>query len=48
MMEGVNSSMMYCKNFYKCHIVPLGITIKKEINLLQYILKIMMMYHLCY
>jgi hypothetical protein len=22
MMEGVNSTMMYCKNFCKCHSVP--------------------------
>jgi hypothetical protein len=21
-MEGVNSTMIYCKNFYKCHNVP--------------------------
>jgi hypothetical protein len=22
MMEGVNSTVIYCKNFYKCHNVP--------------------------
>jgi hypothetical protein len=22
MMEGVNSSMIYCEHFYKCHNVP--------------------------
>jgi hypothetical protein len=24
MIEGVNSTMIYCKNFCKCHDVPLG------------------------
>jgi hypothetical protein len=23
MIEGMNSTMIYCKNFCKCHIVPL-------------------------
>jgi hypothetical protein len=22
LMEGMNSTMIYCKNFYKCHNVP--------------------------
>jgi hypothetical protein len=35
MMEGVNSNMTYCKDFHKCHNVPLSsTTIEKNHNLL--------------
>jgi hypothetical protein len=32
-MEGVNSSVIYCKNFCKCHNVPPTITIEKRYEL---------------
>jgi hypothetical protein len=30
---GVNSTMIYCKNFYKCHNVPPSKTITKKAKL---------------
>jgi NAD-dependent dihydropyrimidine dehydrogenase PreA subunit len=33
MVEGVNSSMIYCKNFCKCHNVPPGQQLKEKHSL---------------
>jgi hypothetical protein len=38
-VEGVNSNMIYCKNFCKCHNIPPPSTIKsKKIKIVHYIL----------